>query len=71
MQQPVFAFIDEYGDPNLSTELPGTTDHYVIAAVMVEPAQHMELDAGVERVRKRHFQTGEIKSIEHPISLDT
>ena len=62
MQQPVFAFIDEYGDPNLSTELPGTTDHYVIAAVMVEPAQHMELDAGVERVRKRHFQTGEIKS---------
>ena len=62
MQQPVFAFVDEYGDPNLFTEVPGTTDHYVIAAVTVEPAEYKELDAGVERARKRHFQTGEIKS---------
>lgn len=62
MQQPIFAFVDEYGDPSLRTGVPGTQSHFVIAAVMVEPAEHKQLDAAIEQVRERHFQAGEIKS---------
>lgn len=59
---PLFAFVDEYGDPSIETGQHGVTDHFVVVAVMVERGELAALDAGVEAVRAAHFQTGEMKS---------
>ena len=58
----LFAFVDWFGDSSLETGTEGVTDHFVIVAVMVEAGQLPALDAGVEAVRTKHFQTGEMKS---------
>lgn len=59
---PLFAFVDEFGDPNLNIELSGTPDHFVLVAVTVSGDELPSLSRHVESVRARHFQTGEIKS---------
>ena len=58
----LFAFVDEYGDPSLDTAKAGVTDHFVVAAVMVQPNDLNPLAEAVDGVRSRHFQTGEMKS---------
>lgn len=60
--QPVLAFIDESGDPSLDTEKQGVSTHFIVVAVMVEPTQLSLLASATERVRKKFFQTGEMKS---------
>lgn len=62
VQQPIFAFVDEHGDPQLDTGKEGVSSHFVVAAITVEPAEFNELYAHVDTIRSRHFQTGEIKS---------
>ncbi|HBU69650.1 MAG TPA: DUF3800 domain-containing protein [Elusimicrobia bacterium] len=57
-----FAFIDEYGDPNTNTQVQGTSTHFIIAAVLINENERPELEAQLEALRIKHFQTGEIKS---------
>ncbi len=58
----MWAFVDEYGTPSLDLELAGVTRSYIFCAVLVSDDKVDALRAEVELVRRRHFQTGEMKS---------
>jgi hypothetical protein len=62
MQPTHFAFVDEYGDANLQTELSGVSTHFIISAVLLPSEGVDEARLAAEAVRRRHFQTGEMKS---------
>lgn len=54
-------YIDESGDENLNIAT-GASRFYVLAAVVVAEAHAHELLEAATRLRKKYFQTGEIKS---------
>jgi hypothetical protein len=57
-----YAFVDEFGAFGLDFDKIGCSSHFIITAIIVD-ANDLQLVAdGVEAVRKRYFQTGEIKS---------
>lgn len=56
------AFVDSYGDTGLDTSKAGATSFFVVAAVLVAAPNLDSVRAAAEMVRRRHFQTGEIKS---------
>jgi biotin operon repressor len=62
MPKNCYAFIDESGSPDLNTEKPGNRRHYIICAIKIIEDELQSLTDSVEDIRKRHFQTGEIKS---------
>jgi hypothetical protein len=55
-------FVDEYGDAHLDTSKTGVSSAYIIAAVCVRAANLDEARLAAEAIRKRHFQSGEMKS---------
>lgn len=57
-----WAFVDEFGNPNLEVEKEGASQSFIVAAVLVEGAQLGRLRTELEVIRKRFFQTGEMKS---------
>lgn len=57
-----YAFIDDSGDSGLDLSHTGTTRFFVVAAVLVSQEHLSPLKVAVEEIRKRHFQTGEMKS---------
>lgn len=59
---PHSAFVDESGNADLDVAKAGASTHYVIAAIVVPDADVANLRIGLEGVRARHFQTGEMKS---------
>lgn len=56
------AFIDDSGDSGFDFEKSGTSSHYTLAAVLIEEDKAPEALRQFEIVRRRHFQTGEMKS---------
>lgn len=56
------AFIDEFGNPDLEVEKQGVTTHFIISAVIVDENKIIVLDEKLEKIRKKFFQTGEIRS---------
>jgi hypothetical protein len=46
----------------LSTEKEGVSSHFIVTSVLVDEDQLEFVEQEVERIRKRHFQSGEIKS---------
>ena len=59
--QPILGFIDESGEAPLSIE-KGASRFFAVAAVMAEPGQFLPLHDGVDELRRKYFQTGEMKS---------
>lgn len=57
-----YAFIDEAGNTSLATEVPGTSTHYSVAAIVVDADRVDRLRSKVEAVRQKHFGPGEMKS---------
>jgi hypothetical protein len=57
-----WAFIDEYGNPNLATEVAGVSQFFIVCAVVLDGDVVQDVRLGLEAVRKAHFQTGEMKS---------
>lgn len=58
----VYAFTDEYGAFGWDIENPSVSTHFIITAIIVKES---ELDSFIEKteaLRRKHFQTGEIKS---------
>lgn len=55
-------FIDEYGDANLDVSKEGVSSAYIIAALCVRQKDIEEVAANSELVRKKYFQSGEMKS---------
>ncbi len=56
------AFIDEFGNSDLDTRKSGVSSHFILVAVLFErDSLDTECDK-LERIRRTHFQSGEIKS---------
>lgn len=58
----VHVFVDEYGDTNIRVGTPGVTDFYITTAVIVPDDRVAPLRSRADKIRRKHFQTGEMKS---------
>ncbi len=58
----IYAFTDEYGNFGWELSKPDVSTVYVITAILVKESDLLVLRDKTEEIRKRHFQTGEIKS---------
>ncbi|QJD98517.1 DUF3800 domain-containing protein (plasmid) [Mucilaginibacter robiniae] len=56
----IIAFADEYGNNSFEFSTQGT--HFIVASVILKKDKLAETEQYIEDIRKRHFQTGEIKS---------
>jgi hypothetical protein len=56
----IIAFADEYGNNSFEFATQGT--HFIVASVILKKEKLAETEQYLESVRKKHFQTGEIKS---------
>lgn len=57
-----YAFVDESGNTDLDTSKGGSSGYFIVCSILVA---EKDLDAAyvqAEQLRKRHFQSGEIKS---------
>lgn len=58
----IYAFTDESGAFGWDLENPNVSTHFVISAIIVKESDLNTLRNEVEKVRKKYFQTGEMKS---------
>lgn len=56
------AYIDEYGAFGFQFDKPNCSSHFIICAIIMEENEIPSTEEGLERIRKKYFQTGEIKS---------
>jgi len=56
----IIAFADEFGNNSFDFESQGS--HFIVASVMVNINEAAEVDKQLEEIRRKYFQTGEIKS---------
>ncbi len=57
-----YAFIDEFGSFGYNFESQGCSTHFIITAIIVDEEDLIIVSKGVEEIRKRFFQKGEMKS---------
>ena len=58
----VYAFTDEYGAFGWDIQNPSVSTHFIITAIIVKESDLETFVQQAEALRKKHFQTGEIKS---------
>lgn len=58
----VYAFTDEYGAFGWDLDNPSVSTHFIITAIIVKESDLDCFTQKAEAFRKKHFQTGEIKS---------
>ena len=58
----VYAFIDEYGAFGWEIDNPSVSTHFIISAVLVKENDLDEFRKDAETIRRKDFQTGEIRS---------
>lgn len=61
-ENQTFVYIDESGNSDLDTKKQGVSNYFIITAVIVSSEKKEQLITNVEKIRKKYFQTGEIKS---------
>lgn len=57
-----YAFVDESGNADLDTSKGGSSGFFIVCSILVAEKDLDAAYAQAEALRKRHFQTGEIKS---------
>ncbi|WP_236630373.1 DUF3800 domain-containing protein [Pseudomonas syringae] len=57
-----YAFVDESGNSGLDTSKGGRSGFFIVCAILLAEKDLEAAYAQAEELRKRHFQTGEIKS---------
>lgn len=57
-----YAFTDEYGAFGWDIDNPSVSTHFIITAIIVKESEVECFTQKAEALRKKHFQTGEIKS---------
>jgi hypothetical protein len=62
MGPETWAFIDEYGNPNLDTDVKDVSNFFIVSAVILDVAALDEVRTALDVVRRSYFQTGELKS---------
>lgn len=58
----VYAFTDEYGAFGWEIGNPDVSTHFIITAIIVKETDIAQYRQGTEQIRKKYFQTGEMKS---------
>lgn len=58
----VLAFTDESGNSGLDFNKQDVSSHFIVTAIIVEEEFAKEIFNQVEQIRKKYFQTGEMKS---------
>lgn len=56
------AYLDEFGTNSLDFGKPNISTHFIVTAIIIDSASRDKISASLDEVRKRNFQTGEIKS---------
>jgi hypothetical protein len=56
------AFIDEFGNFGYNFEKPNVSTHFIVSSILVNRDDISSLEDNIEPIRKKHFQTGEMKS---------
>ncbi|MGK5011132.1 DUF3800 domain-containing protein [Janthinobacterium sp. MDB2-8] len=56
------AFVDESGNHDLATEKDGASNYFIVLAVIIPSEQRPELEASMEKIKIKYFNSGEIKS---------
>lgn len=62
MEPETWAFIDEYGNPNLDTLVKDVSNFFIVSAVILDATALVDVRAALDVVRRNYFQTGELKS---------
>lgn len=62
MVERIYAFTDEAGNHGFDFTQKDMSTHFIVTSILVEARKMHELEVAVEEIRKRYFQTGEIKS---------
>ena len=57
-----YAFVDESGNTDLDTSKVGSSGYFIVCSILVAEKDLDAAYAQAEELRKRHFQSGEIKS---------
>lgn len=60
--EKVYAFTDEYGAFGWDLDKPNVSTHFIITAIIVEESKLESVRSQAEIIRKKNFQTSEIKS---------
>lgn len=58
----VYAYTDESGNHGFDFDKKDISTHFIVTAIIVEEDKLPKIEEEIEAVRKRYFQTGEIKS---------
>lgn len=59
----IYAFTDEYGAFGWDFSQKDVSTHFIITAIIVKESDLSYLRNEVEKIREKHFQTGEMKSL--------
>lgn len=62
VMERVYAFTDEAGNPSFDFDKADNSTHFIVTSILVKESKIDEVVAQVETVRKKYFQTGEMKS---------
>jgi|TARA_Y100000385_G_scaffold286964_1_gene350117 hypothetical protein len=62
MDRKFTAYIDECGNSGFDFESSGVSNFYIISSVIIKPEKIIKVKNEAEEIRKKYFQTGEIKS---------
>lgn len=62
MDRKSFAYIDESGNADLETGKGGASEYFIVCAILISEDQKKTLSEEVEKIRKKYFQSGEMKS---------
>lgn len=57
-----YAFIDEFGAFGFDFDNPGCSSHFIVVAIVVDEKDLETVSNGIEIIRRKNFQIGEIKS---------
>ncbi len=62
MQKRVYAYTDESGNHGFNFTQSDISSHFIVTSILVEEDNIEPLEKEIEAIRKKYFQTGEIKS---------
>ena len=62
MDSKNFAYIDESGNSDLDAMKEGASNYFIVSAVIVSVTKERKLAQDAGAIRKKYFQSGEIKS---------
>lgn len=60
--QRIYAYTDEAGNYGFNFNQQDISTHFIVTSILIEEDKLKELEKGIDEIRKKYFQVGEIKS---------